>query len=199
MPEGCWELLDRADRALKAGLFDAAVILSVKALEIGLREAFGIPELHRAGLIDMMFFGRDHGVRIPFWDELHHYRRLRNYCLHSLYLPSEDEARGAVEFARKALRAFERLSVPENVARKAYLQFRVDPDYKRKMIRRSIWMLFLGTFMFSTGVDALVLLSFAGAWSPPGLITSFLLPGLVIVGFMVIVLSLRLKSRLRVL
>ncbi len=199
MPGGCWELLDRADKALKAGLFDAAVILSVKALEIGLREAFGIPELHRAGLIDMMFFGRDHGVRIPFWDELHHYRRLRNYCLHSLYLPSMEEARGAVEFARKALKSFEGLRVPEEVVRKAYLQFRVDPNYKRKMVRRSNWLLFLGTFMFSTGVNTLVLLSFTGGWSPPSLITSFILPGLVIVGFVVIVLSLRLKSKLRVL
>ncbi|MHA1832715.1 MAG: hypothetical protein ACTSV7_01880, partial [Candidatus Baldrarchaeia archaeon] len=152
------EYLKEASISLSNGLPVCSIILTAKAIEISLRDIFDIPELHRAGLIDLLYFAKDNNVHVPDWDFIQRLRTIRNMCLHGDYVPSIEQARNFLDNAKLLVEKIGEIEVSSSLKRKAYEKFRVDPKYKYKKLRLSDIYLFLGTMFFMVGLNLILLI-----------------------------------------
>ncbi len=193
------DLLIKAWKALDSGFYEAAIIYAVKALELRLRVVFGIPDFHRAGLVDILYFAKDHGVRIPHWRQLHGLRKLRNSCLHKDFFPSREEAFKAVSFVSEAVKEIENVKVPERVKVKACNLFKADPEYRRKRDRFSNVLLFVGTFIFSLTVILSLIYWFDLTRSVFELLKAGFLEVFIACGAALIIYSLKIKRDIHLL
>ncbi len=192
-------LIDRAGESLRFGFYDAAVIYAVKALELKLRDILGLPGFHRAGLIEMLYFARDNGVYLPFWKEIHGLRKLRNRCLHNSGFIGRGEAEKAVLTASEIVDQLGSIVVPEKIRVKARSFFKADPDYRRKLNRFSNLLLFIGTFIFSTGVNMALIYWFSFFGSVLGVFTGALTQLLVAIGGAIMIYALKIKREIHLL
>ncbi len=136
---GYWEMVDRdleeAKQLLEQGSTRAAVITAMIAVEKSLRLALGVGGLKQAELLDLMHFAKRENVWLPAWKELKKWRYIRNMCLHSFYIPTREEAREAIEFARFFVDKAKDMNVAEKVKKKAKRVFRrLEGSYRKTMM-----------------------------------------------------------------